>query len=150
MKVLAQNRRGRHDYQILETYEAGIVLSGDEVKSAKEGNVQLRDAFVRVENGEAWLYNMHIAPYEKTGEPFRGDSKRKRKLLLHKREINKILGYLTQKGLTAIPLSMYVNDRGFIKVSIGVAKGKKMVDKRQTIKERDIERELRREGKIRY
>jgi SsrA-binding protein len=93
---------------------------------------------------------MHIAPYEKTGEPFRGDSKRKRKLLLHKREINKILGYLTQKGLTAIPLSMYVNDRGFIKVSIGVAKGKKMVDKRQTIKERDIERELRREGKIKY
>lgn len=150
MKVLAQNRKAHHDYQILDTYEAGIVLTGDEVKSAKAGNVQLRDSFVRIENGEAWVYNMHISPYEKTGEPFRRDAKRKRKLLLHKSEINKIMGFLTQKGLTAVPLSMYVNDKGIIKLSIGVAKGKKTVDKRETIKERDIEREIRREGKISY
>ncbi|NPV88394.1 SsrA-binding protein SmpB [Coprothermobacteraceae bacterium] len=149
-KVLAQNKRASHDYQILDTYEAGIVLTGDEVKSARNGGANLRDSFVRIENGEAWLYNMHIAPYTHTGLPFRSDPKRKRKLLLHKSEINKIMGYLTQKGLTAVPLSMYLSDRGLIKLLIGIAKGKKTVDKRESIKQRDIERELRREHKFDY
>lgn len=143
MKVITTNRKAYHEYHIEDTIEAGIVLTGSEVKSIAAGKVSLSDAYCRVENGEMWLVNMHVAPYENA--PIYGhDPRRKRKLLLHKWEIERLRGKAEQKGYTLIPLKLYFRN-GKIKVEIGLVRGKRQYDKREAIKQRDIERELRRE-----
>jgi len=142
IKVVAENRKARHDYFIDEIYEAGIALVGTEVKSIRTGKVSLRDSYAEVVNGEAYLQNMHISPYDK-GSRFNHDPKRPRKLLLHKREIKKLLGQTTQKGYTLIPLRLYFK-RGKVKVELALARGKKLYDKRQDIAKRDAQREISR------
>ncbi|MCL6588651.1 MAG: SsrA-binding protein SmpB [Firmicutes bacterium] len=138
-KVIAINRRARHEYFIEETYEAGICLAGTEVKSVRAGKVSLQESFARVENGEVWLYNMYIAPYE-FGTRFNLDPWRPRKLLLHRNEIRRLMAWTQQKGLTLIPLQLYF-ERGYAKIELGVCRGKKLYDKRQAIAERDARRE---------
>ncbi len=147
--VVTENRKARHLYHILETYEAGIVLQGTEVKSLRCGRANLQDSFARVENGEMLLYNMHISPYEQ-GNRFNHEPKRTRKLLMHKSEIHKLLGRTQEKGLTLVPLKVYFNQRGVAKVLLGLAKGKKEYDKRRDIAERDAKREMDRALKARY
>ncbi|AMA71807.1 MULTISPECIES: SsrA-binding protein SmpB [Aneurinibacillus] len=142
IKVLAQNKKARHDYFIEETYEAGIALTGTEIKSIRKGRVNLRDGFARIRNGEAWLYNVHISEYEQ-GNRYNHDPLRTRKLLLHRSEINKLLGQTKMEGYSLIPLRLYLK-RGFCKVEIGLAKGKKKYDKRESIKQRDAQREMQR------
>lgn len=146
MKVITVNRKARKDYTILKDFEAGMVLIGSEVKSVRAGNVNLKDSYVGVRDGEAFLFNSHIAEYKNSGcnnhEP-----KRKRKLLLHRSEIRKIEKQIKTKGLTIIPLKMYINDKGRIKIEIGIAKGKREYEKKQAIKERDIERDMQRQLK---
>lgn len=139
---LAQNKKARHDYQIIETFEAGIVLTGTEIKSVRERRVNLKDGFAQIHNGEAWLMNVHISEYTQ-GNRFNHDPLRSRKLLLHKKEIQKLTGQTSEKGITIVPLKMYLKN-GFAKVLLGVAKGKHDYDKRETIKKRDQEREIRR------
>ena len=138
---IAENRKAFHDYHILEDYEAGIVLLGTEVKSIREGRVNLRDSFARVENGEVFLYNVNISPYSHRGyadhEPLR-----QRKLLLRRDEIRKLIGRTIEKGMTLVPLRMYFKN-GRVKVAVGLAKGKKDYDKRETIKRRETDRETR-------
>jgi SsrA-binding protein len=138
---IAENRKALHDYHILESYEAGLVLLGTEVKSIREGRVNLRDSFARVENGEVWLYNVNISSYSHRGyadhEPLR-----QRKLLMHRDEIRKLIGRTVEKGMTLVPLRLYFKN-GRVKVAIGLAKGKKDYDKRETIKRREIDRETR-------
>jgi len=138
---IAENRKAFHDYHILDTWEAGMVLLGTEVKSIREGRVNLRDSFARVEKGEVWLYNVNISSYSHRGyadhEPLR-----QRKLLMHRDEIRKLIGKTTEKGMTLVPLRMYFR-KGRVKVAIGLAKGKKDYDKRETIKRRETERETR-------
>ena len=140
--VITVNRKARHDYHIQETFEAGVVLKGSEIKSIRAGRVNLSDAYARPENGELWLYNSHIASYDaasyNTHEP-----KRPRKLLLHRKEIDDLAGKVTQKGLTLVPLKLYIK-HGIAKIELGVAKGKKLYDKRETIARRDAEREVER------
>ncbi|EDP74620.1 SsrA-binding protein SmpB [Hydrogenivirga sp. 128-5-R1-1] len=147
---IADNREARAKYEILEKYEAGLVLEGPEVKSLRnKGNVSFKDSFVRIDDGEAWLYNLYIAPYRfATIKP--PDPLRKRKLLLHKREIMKLMGKSQEKGYTIIPLRLYWKN-GKVKVEIALARGKKLHDRRQELKERAMKRELEREfkGKIR-
>ena len=138
---VAENRKAFHDYHILETYEAGVALLGTEVKSIREGNVNLRDSFARVESGEVWIYNVHINPYSHRGYSDH-EPTRKRKLLLHRAEIRKLIGKTVEKGMTLVPTRMYFKD-GHIKVAIGLAKGKKEHDKRETVKRREAERETR-------
>ncbi|ADL41754.1 SsrA-binding protein [Caldicellulosiruptor obsidiansis OB47] len=145
IKVIATNRKAYHDYFIEETIEAGIELKGTEVKSVRLGHVNLKDSFARVEDGEVFLYNMHISPYEK-GNIFNVDPMRDRKLLLHKHEINRLAGYVQQKGYTLIPLKIYLK-RGKIKVELAVAKGKKLYDKREAIAKRDAELEIKKKMK---
>ncbi|MEO2069292.1 MAG: SsrA-binding protein SmpB [Desulfurobacteriaceae bacterium] len=135
-----KNKKAYYDYEILEKYEAGIALKGTEVKSLREGKANLRDAFVRIENGEAFLFNAYIAPYTH-GNLFNHEPTRTRKLLLHKSEIKRLLGKTQEKGLTIIPLRMYFNNRGKVKVEIALARGKKKYDKREAIKRREMERE---------
>ena len=139
--TIADNRKARHDYHLLETFEAGLVLLGTEVKAIREGRVALRDSFARIDDGEAYLYNVNISPYSHRGyathEPLR-----RRKLLLHRNEIRKLVGRTVEKGLTLVPVRMYFKN-GRVKVAISVAKGKKEYDKRETIKRRDAERETR-------
>ncbi len=142
-RVEIKNKKAFYDYEILERYEAGIELKGSEVKSLREGKANLRDSFVRIENGEAFLFNAYIAPYSHGGL-FNHEPTRKRKLLLHKSEIKRLLGKSMEKGLTIIPLRIYFNERGKVKVEIALAKGKKLYDKRETIKRREQEREARR------
>jgi len=142
IKIIAQNRKARHDYFIEETYEAGIVLAGTEVKSVRQGNVNLRDSYAVVKDGEVFLYNMHISPYEK-GNIFNRDPLRTRKLLLNRREIDKLAGYVQQKGYTLVPLKVYLK-RGWVKIELAVARGKKSYDKRQSIAKRDAQREIER------
>lgn len=141
-KIIAVNRRAKFEYYILETYEAGLVLKGTEVKSIRDGKVSINESFGRVGKEEVFIYNMHIAPYEQ-GNRFNVDPLRTRKLLLHKQEIKKLTGKMTQRGLTLIPLKLYFKN-GVAKLELCLAKGKKMHDKRETIKKRDMERELRR------
>ncbi len=141
-RVISENRKAYHDYHIEETYEAGIVLEGSEVKSVKLGRVSIQEAFIRPKNGELYVYNMHIAPYDKTSV-FKPDPKRPRKLLLHRREIDRIIGRITMRGYTAVPLKV-INKRGWIKLIIGLAKGKRKYEKREAIKRRDMERAMRR------
>lgn len=142
IKVIAQNRKARHDYFIEETYEAGIVLSGTEVKSIRLGKVNLKDSYANIKDGEVFIHNMHISPYEK-GNIFNRDPVRSRKLLLHKKEISKLIGYIQQKGLTLIPLQVYLK-RGLVKVELAVARGKKLYDKRDDTAKRDARREMER------
>lgn len=143
IKVVAENRKARHDYFIEETYEAGIALVGTEVKSLRAGKANLRDSYAEVINGEVFLQNMHISPYEK-GNRFNHDPKRPRKLLLHKHEIRRLIGRTMQKGYTLIPLRIYFK-RGKAKVELALARGKKLYDKRESIARRDAEREIARE-----
>ena len=139
---LAQNKKARHDYQILETLEAGLVLTGTEIKSVRERRINLKDGFAQIHNGEAWLMNVHISEYTQ-GNRFNHDPLRARKLLLHKKEIQKLTGQTSEKGITIVPLKVYLK-HGFAKVLLGIAKGKHDYDKRETIKKRDQEREIRR------
>lgn len=138
---IAENRKAFHDFHILETYEAGVALLGTEVKSIREGRVNLRDSFARVEKGEVWLYNVNISPYSHRGyadhEPLR-----QRKLLMHRDEIRKLIGKTVEKGMTLVPVRMYFKS-GRVKVAVGLAKGKKDYDKRETIKRRETDRETR-------
>jgi SsrA-binding protein len=142
-ETVATNNEARHNYHILESAEAGIELMGAEVKSLRARKANLKDSFARIEDGEIYLYNMHISPYPQAGR-FNPDPKRRRKLLLHKTEIRRLFGKLTQKGLTLIPLKLYFK-RGLAKVEFALAKGKKLYDRREDIKRRDSDRDLRRE-----
>ncbi|CAM3953561.1 SsrA-binding protein SmpB [Alicyclobacillus pomorum] len=139
-KLLAQNRKAYHDYFIEDTLEAGIVLVGTEIKSIRRGSANLRDAYAQVENGEVWLHNMHVSPYEQ-GNRFNHDPTRSRKLLLHKEEIAKLVGASREKGYTIVPTKLYLRN-GFCKVELGLAKGKKLHDKREAMKKRDAQREI--------
>ena len=138
-KLIAKNKKATHDYFIEERYEAGISLAGTEVKSLRMGKVNLRDSYAQVSNGELFVYNMHISPYEK-GNIFNKDPLRTRKLLMHKREITKLLGLTTTKGYTLVPLSLYFKN-GKVKMELGLAIGKKLYDKRQSLKEKAVQRE---------
>ena len=140
--VITVNRKARHDYHIQESFEAGVVLKGSEIKSIRAGRVNLSDAYARPENGELWLYNSHIASYDAASYNTH-DPKRPRKLLLHRKEIDDLAGKVTQKGLTLVPLKLYIK-HGVAKIELGVAKGKKLYDKRETIARRDAEREVER------
>jgi SsrA-binding protein len=142
IKVIAQNKKARHDYFIEETYEAGIVLAGTEVKSIRLGKVNIRDSYAAIKDGEVYVHNMHISPYEK-GNIFNRDPLRTRKLLLNRREINKLTGYIQQKGYTLVPLKVYLR-RGLVKIELAVARGKKIYDKRESIARRDAERAMER------
>jgi SsrA-binding protein len=144
-KVVAQNKKARHEYFIEETIEAGIVLSGTEVKSVRQGKLNLKDSYASIESGEVILSGMHISPYEQ-GNIFNKDPLRDRKLLLHKSEINRLIGLTQQKGLTLIPVQAYLK-RGKVKIELGVAKGKKLYDKRDDIAARDAKREIDRKMK---
>lgn len=142
VKVIATNRRARHDYEVIDTYEAGMVLEGSEVKSLRDGRAALKDSFAHVKDGEVWLVGAYIAPYSFS----RGgghDPERTRKLLLHRREIDRIEGKLAEKGLTLVPLRLYFKD-GKAKVELGLARGRRTVDKRQVIKQREQQREMER------
>ncbi|OIK16411.1 SsrA-binding protein [Bacillus sp. MUM 116] len=141
-KVVAQNKKAYHDYFIEEKYEAGIVLQGTEIKSIRAGKVNLKDAYARIQNGEAILFGMHVSPYEQ-GNRFNHDPLRTRKLLLHKREINKLLGETKEVGYALVPLKLYLKN-GFCKVLIGLAKGKKNYDKRESLKQKEAKREIER------
>jgi SsrA-binding protein len=140
-KNIAENRKAYHDYHILETFETGVVLLGTEVKSIREGRVNLRDSYARAENGEVFVYNIHIQPYSHRGYA-EHDPLRRRKLLLHAHEIRKLVGKTVEKGMTLVPLRMYFKDRK-VKMALGLAKGKQLHDKRETIKQREVERETR-------
>ena len=141
-KNVVTNRKARHQYHILETIEAGIVLQGTEVKSLRQGKVNLGDAYAKIKDGEVWLVEMHISPYEQ-GNIFNHEPRRPRKLLLHKREIKRLLGKVQERGLTLIPLRIYFK-RGKAKVELALAKGKRLYDRREDIKRRDEEREISR------
>jgi SsrA-binding protein len=140
-KILAENRKAFHDYHLLETFEAGMVLLGTEVKAIREGRINLRDSFARIEDGEIYVYNVHISPYSHRGyaehEPLR-----RRKLLLHRSEIRKLVGKTVERGMTLVPVRMYFKNRR-VKMAVALAKGKKSWDKRETIKRREADRETR-------
>ena len=140
-KVVADNRKAFHDYHVLETWEAGLVLLGTEIKAIREGRVNLRDSFARVDNGEVWLANMHISPYSHTGYAHH-EERRQRKLLLHKHEINKVMGLVRERGLTLVPLQLYFKN-GRLKASLALVKGKQTHDKREAIRKREVDRETR-------
>lgn len=142
IKVIADNRKAYHDYFVEDKLEAGIILTGTEIKSIRNGRVNLKDSYARIEEGEVWLYQMHISPYEQ-GNRFNHDPLRKRKLLLHRSEIMKLIGKVQQQGLTLVPTKIYLK-RGLAKIELGVCRGKKNYDKRQDIAERDAMREIER------
>jgi SsrA-binding protein len=141
-KVVATNRKARHEYEILERFEAGLVLRGPEVKSLREGKVGFQDAFARVDRGEAWLYDLHISPYEQANR-YNVDPLRPRKLLLHKDEIRRLIGKVEEKGLTLIPIELYFR-KGYAKVTLALARGRKLYDKREKLKREAQDREARR------
>ncbi len=140
---MAQNRKARHDYEVLDTFECGIALQGSEVKSLRDAKVQLRDSYARVEDGELWLFGVHVAPYEFATGGAGHDPDRRRKLLAHRRQIDELLGRTRQEGLTLVPLSMYFRD-GRAKVELALARGRKTYDKRHAIAARDAAREVER------
>ena len=146
-KLIANNKKAYHDYEILETYEAGIDLAGTEVKSMRMGKCSIKEAYVRIDDMQAFVYGMHISPYEK-GNIFNRDPLRTRRLLLHKNEIRKLFGQVQQKGVTIVPLKVYFSGQ-YVKVLIGVARGKKLYDTRRDIAKKDMKREAAREFKIR-
>jgi SsrA-binding protein len=141
-KVVATNRKARHEYEVLDTFEAGLVLRGPEVKSLREGKVGFQDAFARVEGGEVWLHSLHISPYEQANR-FNEDPLRPRKLLLHRQEILRLVGKVEEKGLTLIPLTIYFR-RGYAKVTLALARGRKTYDKREKLRRKTQEDEARR------
>jgi SsrA-binding protein len=143
IKIVSDNRQARFLYEILDTYEAGIELKGTEVKSIREGKVNLRDGYVLIRNGEAWLINAHISPYGTASEYFNHDPRRTRKLLMHKQEIRKLIGKVEQQGLTLVPLKMYLK-RGWVKIEVALGKGKKLHDKREDERRREDKREMER------
>ena len=147
-KILASNRKARHDFFIEDTIEAGIVLTGTEVKSIRQGKLNLKDSYASVDHGEIYLNNMHISPYEQ-GNIYNVDPVRKRKLLLHKREIRKLNQELMLKGLTLVPLSVYLKD-GKVKVELATARGKKLYDKRDDIAKKDAERRMKQHASEKY
>jgi len=142
-KVISDNRQARYLYEILETYEAGIQLTGTEVKSIRAGKANLQDGYALIRDGEAWLINVHISPYTSSGQYFNHEPRRTRKLLLHQQEIRKLVGKVEQQGLTLVPLKMYLK-RGWVKVSIALGKGKKLYDKREDLKRRQDQRDMQR------
>ena len=146
-KMIANNKKAYHDYFILDTYEAGIALAGTEVKSLRMGKCSIKESFIRIEDGEVFIYGMHISPYEK-GNIFNRDPLRVKKLLLHKGEINKLVGKIAEKGFTLVPLKVYFKG-SLVKVEIGLAKGKKLYDKRADIAKKDMRREAEKEFKVR-
>lgn len=140
-RVIADNRKAFHDYHVLDTWEAGVVLLGTEVKAIREGRVNLRDSFARLDRGEVWLMNVHISPYSHSGYAFH-EERRQRKLLLHEHEIQKLTGKVQEKGLTLVPLQLYLK-KGRVKVALALVKGKQAHDKRETIRRREVDRETR-------
>jgi SsrA-binding protein len=140
-RVIAENRKARHDYHVLETWETGVALLGTEVKAIREGRVNLRDSYARVDNGEVWMMNVHISPYSHRGSAEHAEL-RQRKLLLHRHEIRKLVGSVAEKGLTLVPLELYFKN-GRVKVQLALAKGKQAHDKRETIRKREVDRETR-------
>ena len=145
-KLVANNKKAYHDYFIDETYEAGIALHGTEVKSMRLGKCSIKESFIRIEDGEVYVYGMHVSPYEK-GNLFNKDPLRVRKLLLHRAEINKLQGRIKEKGYTLVPLEVYFNE-GKVKLEIGLARGKKLYDKRESIAKKDQQREAEKEFKV--
>jgi SsrA-binding protein len=146
--TVARNKRARHDYHILETWEAGVVLSGTEVKSLRQGRANLTDAYATVRDGEVFLLNLHISPYEQ-GNQFNHEPTRTRKLLLHRKEIRRLIGGVERQGLTLVPLELFFNPRGKAKVTIALAKGKKQHDKRADERRREDERDMARAARVR-
>jgi SsrA-binding protein len=144
--LVVSNRKARHEYEVLQTLEAGIVLQGTEVKSLRNGKANLQDAFARFHGGELWLHNLHISPYD-PGNRYNHEPLRQRKLLLQRRELRKLVGQVEQKGLTLIPLEIYFT-RGIAKVKLGLVRGKKLHDKRQDLKTREVQREMERAYKV--
>ncbi len=140
---IATNRKAHRDYEILETVECGIELKGSEVKSLRDGKINLNDSFARVDKGEVVLYNAHVSPYAQASY-LNVDPVRSRKLLLHKKQIGRFAGQLAQKGLTLVPLKAYFNDRGFVKIELGLCRGKKLYDRRETIKSREEDLKIKR------
>jgi SsrA-binding protein len=140
-RVIAENRKARHDYHVLDTWEAGVALLGTEVKAIREGRVNLRDSYARVDRGEVWMLNVHISPYSHRGYAAH-EEMRQRKLLLHQHEIRKLVGKTAERGLTLVPLEMYFKN-GRVKVLLALAKGKQAHDKRETLKRREVDRETR-------
>jgi SsrA-binding protein len=147
-RIIADNRKALHDYHVLESWEAGVALLGTEIKAIREGRVNLRDSFARVDRGEVWLENVHIGAYSHTGYSHH-EERRKRKLLLHRHEIRKLAGQVREKGLTLVPLRLYFKD-GRVKVDLALVKGKQAHDKRETIRRREIDRETRAAIKARH
>jgi SsrA-binding protein len=145
-KLLANNKKAYFDYFIEDKWEAGVALYGTEVKSIRMGKVSIKESYIKIENGEVFVYNMHVSPYEK-GNIFNRDPIRVKKLLMHRTEINKIEGKISEKGYTLVPLQVYLKD-GLVKVEVGLAKGKKLYDKRDSIAKKDVRRENEREFKI--
>lgn len=152
MKIIAQNKKAFHDYEILEKIEAGIVLTGDEVKSLRAGHVSLVGSYATVHQNELTIINMNITPYSHAYTKSEEISRRTRKLLVHRRELNRIIGDISKKGITIVPLKLYFNERGFVKVELGLAKHKKAHVQKSQLKEKDIARQTRRElrGKYNY
>lgn len=141
-RLIAQNKKARHDYTIIDTIEAGMVLQGTEIKSIRNGRINLKDGFARVRNGEVFLHNVHISPYEQ-GNIFNHDPVRTRKLLMRKKQIERLIGETKNTGVTLVPLKVYIKD-GYAKVLIGLAKGKKQYDKREDLKRKDVDRQISR------
>jgi len=141
-KTVARNKKALHDYHIVDTYEAGVVLAGPEVKSIRAGKVSLTEAYARIDGNEAWLYGLHISPYD-PASLWNVEPTRNRKLLLHRREIRRLIGATQQEGFTLVPLELYLKD-GMVKVGLALARGKKQFDKRDDMKKRDAEREMQR------
>ena len=141
-RVVAKNRRARHEYHVLQTWEAGLVLQGTEVKSLRDGKANLADAYARIDGGELWLYNMHVSPYE-AGNRFNHDPLRRRKLLMHRSELRRLVGEVEQKGLTLVPLDVHFSG-GIAKVDLALVRGKKLHDKRDTLRERAVARDMER------
>lgn len=142
-KILSDNRQARHLYEIIETYQVGIELKGTEVKSIREGKANLRDGYGLVRDGEIWLINVHISPWRSASNYFNHEPRRTRKLLMHKQEIRKLIGKVEEKGLTLVPLKMYLKG-GWVKLDIGLGKGKKLYDKREDLKKREDNRDMQR------
>jgi SsrA-binding protein len=141
-RVVAKNRKARHEFHVLQTWEAGLVLQGTEVKSLRDGKANLADAYARMDGGELWLYNMHVSPYE-AGNRFNHDPLRRRKLLMHRNELRRLVGEVEQKGLTLVPLDVHFSG-GIAKVDLALVRGKKLHDKRDTLRERAVARDMER------
>lgn len=146
MKLISTNKKAYFNYEILETYEAGISLRGSEVKSIRDGRISLKESYAEIKDGEVFLVNCHISPYEPANR-FNHEPRRERKLLLHRREIKRLIGKILEKGLTLVPTKVFINDKGKVKIELSLAKGKRAYQKREIIKERDREREMRAEMK---